>query len=183
MTQIGSAIRNTRKSLGKTMAEFAEMIGCKQSTISRYEAGKLTPSRAVLILLLQLSKGADREVFLESLGVDRSTRSEWSERDLLDALRTFEDYLAIPGTQAKRRRGSAEQPVSPLAAFAKAAKRVLLERPEPDPALATILEHWLRHRGNHKAHQYFQHVAAYLDVELSVLEARAKDDREPEEVA
>jgi len=95
MTQIGIAIRNTRKNLGKTMAEFAEMIGCKQSTISRYEAGRLTPSRAVLIVLLQLAKGADREIILERLGVDRSTRSEWSERDLLDALKTFEDYLEL----------------------------------------------------------------------------------------
>ncbi|MGA2329851.1 MAG: helix-turn-helix transcriptional regulator [Bryobacteraceae bacterium] len=95
MTQIGIAIRNTRKNLGKTMAEFAEMIGCKQSTISRYEAGRLTPSRAVLIVLLQLAKGADREIILERLGVDRSTRSEWSERDLLDALKTFEDYSEL----------------------------------------------------------------------------------------
>jgi transcriptional regulator with XRE-family HTH domain len=176
MTQIGSAIRNTRKSLGKTMAEFAEMIGCKQGTVSRYEAGRLTPSRAVLILLLQLAKGADREIILGSLGVDRSTRSEWSERDLLDALKTFEDYLAIPGKQAKRARGNQPVPASPLAAFAKAAKRILLERPEPDPALVTILEHWLGHRANRKAHQYFRHVAAYLDVELSVLQAGTKDN-------
>ena len=183
MTQIGSAIRNTRVSLGKTMAEFAEMIGCKQSTISRYEAGRLTPSRAVLILLLQLAKGADREIILESLGVDRSTRSEWSERDLLDALKTFEDYLAIPGKQAKRARGNQPAPASRLAAFAKAAKQVLLERPEPDPALVTILEHWIRHRANPKAHQYFRHAAAYLDVELSVLEARAKDNLKTGEAA
>lgn len=182
MTPIGIAIRNTRKNLGKTMAEFAEMIGCKQSTVSRYEAGGLAPSRTVLLLLLQLAKGVDRDAILESLGVENSTRGEWSERSLLDALKTFEDYLAIPGKRAKGT-GTQSAPASRLAAFAKAAKQVLLERPEPDLALVTILEHWIRHRGNTKAHQYFRHVAAYLDVELSVLQARAKDNPKTGEAA
>jgi transcriptional regulator with XRE-family HTH domain len=182
MTPIGAAIRNTRKSLGKTMAEFAEMIGCKQSTVSRYEAGGLAPSRTVLLLLLQLAKGADRDAILEGLGVENSSRGEWSERGLLDALKTFEDYLAIPGKRAKGV-GTRSAPASRLAAFADAAKQVLLERPEPEPALVTILEHWIRNRGNPKAHQYFRHVAAYLDVELSVLQARAKENPKAGEAA
>jgi len=42
------------------MVEFAGMIGRQQSTISRYEAGKLVPGCAVLILLLQLAQDAER---------------------------------------------------------------------------------------------------------------------------
>ena len=174
MNEIGIAIRNTRNRLGKTMAEFAEMIGCRQSTISRYESGRLTPSRTVLLLLLQLAKGADREVLLNSLGVECATRSDWNERDLLDALKTFEDYLAIARDQAGRGHGTRAGPGSPLVAFARAAKQVLLERPEPDPALVAVLNHWIGHRKNPKTHEYFRHVAAYLDVQLTVLEARER---------
>lgn len=181
MSQIGSAIRNIRKSLGKTMAEFAGMIGCKQSTVSRYESGRLLPSRAVLMLLLQLAKGADKEVILGSLGVDRPIRSDWNERELLDALKTFEDYLATSGGQAKRGHGTPPGAASPLVEFARAAKQIMLERPEPDPALVGILHHWIKHGSNRKAHQFFRHAAAYLEVELSVLQARARTDVGPGE--
>ncbi len=171
MNDIAVAIRNTRKRLGKTMAEFADMIGCTQSTVSRYESGRLRPSRTVLLLILQLAEGPDREVFLNGLRADSATQSDSRERDLLDALRTFEDYLGMARDRAARDDAERRCPGSPVAAFARAAKQVLLGSPEPDPALTAILEHWIRHRKNRKAHEYFRHVAAYLDVELTVLEA------------
>ena len=45
MSALADAIRQIRKRLDKTMVQFAELIGCKQSTVSRYESGKLVPGR------------------------------------------------------------------------------------------------------------------------------------------
>jgi transcriptional regulator with XRE-family HTH domain len=153
------------------MAEFAETIGCRQSTVSRYESGKLTPGRSVLILLLQLAQGRERQPILDALQVDRSLASGWNETDLVDALKTFEDYLETSPAPGKSRETRPKY-ASALAAFAKAAKRIVLKGSDVEPALIDILHHWINHAENRNAHGYFRHVAAYLEVELTVLQAR-----------
>jgi transcriptional regulator with XRE-family HTH domain len=170
MNDLSLAIRGIRQRLAKTMAEFAEMIGCRQSTVSRYESGKLTPGRSVLILLLQLAQGRERQPILEALQVDRSLASGWNESDLVDALKTFEDYLESSPAPAGSR--EARKYASTLTAFAKAAKRIVLKGSDVEPALIDILHHWINHAENRNAHGYFRHVAAYLEVQLTVLEAR-----------
>ena len=155
------------------MVQFAEMIGCEQSTVSRYESGRLIPGRSVLILLLQLAEDAERTPILTALGVSRSGAGGWREQDLVAALKTFEDYLetsARPGTPP----GPRTAPHGALAAFAKAAKRIVLEGADIEPALVSVLEHWLHHAHNPKACSYFRHAAAYLEVQLSPLEGRTR---------
>jgi len=56
------------------MAEFAETIGTQQSTISRYEAGQLVPSRSMLILLLLLANEDEKSAVAEALGVEDADR-------------------------------------------------------------------------------------------------------------
>ncbi len=152
------------------MAEFAEMIGCRQSTVSRYESGKLIPSRTVLLLLLQLAEDSERQPILQALGVTRSLAQSWKPSDLADALRTFDAYLAAAGPAADRNRGRAPQG-SALAEFARLAARIVSERHAVEPAVVEVLRLWLKHRTNRKARKYFRHIAAYLEVELSVLKA------------
>jgi len=171
MTNLASAIRAARQRLGKTMVEFAEMIGCRQSTVSRYESGKLVPGRSVLILLLQLAQGAERGPILEALGVSRAVATGWPERDLIEALKTFEEYLELssapPRARGRRREDS-------LAAFARAAKRIVLQGAPVEPALVSVLEHWTAHGANPAARQVFRQLVAYLDVELTVLASPAR---------
>lgn len=60
---IAQAVRGLRKKLQKNQIEFAEMLGCQQNTVSRYEVGKLTPGPLVLIKLAQIASqhGAGEE--------------------------------------------------------------------------------------------------------------------------
>jgi len=174
MTTLAHAIRDIRRRLNKTMVQFAEMIGCKQSTVSRYESGKLVPGRSVLILLLQLARGAERQPVLDALGIAGAAPAGWSERQLTTALKTFEDYLDVSGPVKPR--GS---PAASLASFARAAKRIVLAGRSVDPALVSILQCWSAHHSNPKALAYFRDIAAYLDVELKLLAARGKPRRKP----
>jgi len=167
MTALGPAIHAIRMRLGKTMVQFAELIGCKQSTISRYESGKLIPGRSVLILLLQLAKGAERKPVLDALGVTRQAAAGWQEQDLVKSLRVFEEYLeADRGSRIARSAGPT------LAEFARAAKRIVLRGRPVDPALVSILQRWIDHQDSPKAVAYFRDVASYLEVELKVLRGR-----------
>ena len=135
MINLAHAIRAVRQRLDKTMVEFAEMIGCRQSTVSRYESGKLVPGRSVLILLLQLAQGAERGPILDALGVGRAVATGWAERDLIGALKTFEEYLDLSSAAPRARRRARE---GSLAAFARVAKRVVLEGSPVEPALVSI---------------------------------------------
>lgn len=171
MTAISPTIRNIRKRLGKTMAQFADMIGCRQSTVSRYESGKLIPGRTVLILLLQYAQASERPPILDALGVSRAAAAGWEQRKLVDASKTFGDCLKTSPTLPVYAPG--------LVAFAKAARQIVSKGPDVEPSLAPILRHWIKHSTDPKAHQYFRHIAAYLDVKLRVLEARCRPKRRP----
>lgn len=171
MGDLGSAIRSIRTRLGNTMVEFAETIGAKQSTVSRYESGKLVPGRPVLLLLLQLAEGNERWPILGALGVDRGSAEGWNELRLIRALRTFERYLEASRSQ----RGNQEAgfaPQSALEAFAETAKKIILECQDLDPSVLSILDQWLKHGKNPEALEFFRHAAAYLDVELTASSSR-----------
>jgi DNA-binding XRE family transcriptional regulator len=161
MMPLGSTIRAIRQRLGKTMVEFAELIGCKQSTVSRYEAGKLVPGRSVLILLLQLARGSERPPVMNALGVTRAAAASWSQRSLATALQTFENQLSV--ARAGRGRGA---PGAALAGFARAARRVLLSGRPVDPALVRIVQHWLAHGSDPRALAHFRQAASFLEVQL-----------------
>lgn len=167
MTDLGPAIYTIRKRLGKTMVQFAELIGCKQSTISRYESGKLIPGRSVLILLLQLAKGAERKPMLDALGVTRRAAAGWQEEDLVKSLRVFEQYL-----EADRGARIAGTAGPTLAEFARTAQRIVLRGRPVDPALVSILRCWTDYQGNPKAAARFRDAARDLEVELKVLRRR-----------
>jgi transcriptional regulator with XRE-family HTH domain len=149
------------------MVEFADVIGCKQSTISRYESGKLVPGRSVLILLLQLAQGSERPPVMNALGVTRAAAAGWTQPPLAQALRTFEEQLG----QA-RAAGAHRAPSASVANFARAAKRILLAGQQVDASLVSILELWIAYHANPKALPHFRSVAAYLDVQLKLLPGR-----------
>jgi transcriptional regulator with XRE-family HTH domain len=171
MDHIGKTIRSIRIRLEKTMVEFATLIGAKQSTVSRYEAGKLKPGRPVLILLLQLAKGGEKAAILQALGVERTVAQDLESRQLIEALRTFESYLESPlrhgkALQAKPDGGST------LVDFVKAAKRIILAYEDVDPSVTAVLNHWYKAGTDPGTREVFRNAAAYLDVELAAQRAR-----------
>ena len=166
MDHLGKAIRSIRVRLGKTMVEFASLIGAKQSTISRYEASKLTPGRPVLILLLQLAEGTEKAPILRALGIEQKTVQDLESRQLIEALQTFERYLESSGQSSKARHTKRDDGTE-LVDFANAAKRIILAYEDVDPSMTVILNFWHTFGADPGAREVFRNAAAYLDVELA----------------
>lgn len=83
--EIGSKIKQKRKSLNLTQLELAEKVGLTESSISRYESGKIAtmPTSTVNKIC--------RELHIEPaelLGITPETAFEW---DLKDILASIED--------------------------------------------------------------------------------------------
>jgi transcriptional regulator with XRE-family HTH domain len=62
---VGEAIRRIRKRLGKNTTQFAELVASTSASISRYENGKLTPSRSMVLLLQNLAETDEERAPLE----------------------------------------------------------------------------------------------------------------------
>jgi transcriptional regulator with XRE-family HTH domain len=150
------------------MVEFAGTIGAKQSTVSRYESGKLVPGRPVLLLLLQLAEANEKRPILEALGVDERFAEGWNELRLIEALRTFERYLEASRSQ-KGLREASSSPRPALEAFAETAKKIILECQDVHPSVLGILNQWLKYGKDPETLEFFRHAAAYLEVELTAL--------------
>jgi transcriptional regulator with XRE-family HTH domain len=149
------------------MIEFAEMVGARQSTISRYEAGKLLPRRPALLLMLQLAEAEERWPILNALGVCRESAEGWSELRLIEALRTFERYIEAAGSKGETPLGLTSG--RSLELFAAAAKKAILEYQDIDLSVSSIVTLWLKHGRNPEAVKFFRHAEAYLKVELTTL--------------
>ena len=160
------AIRTIRNRRRETMVQFALRLGCRHSTVSMYEAGKLRPSRSMLILLLQLADNdAEKRPILDALGVDDDLREGWSKADLAKTLSDFDVY-----TEAKRKEEGRKRKLPAkhaLVEFAEQATLIVKELGEVDRSLVDILRLWVRHHANLEAHEEFQTAAAFLEVELS----------------
>jgi transcriptional regulator with XRE-family HTH domain len=158
--QLPAVIRRIRQAQKMSMTEFAKEIGSTQSTVSRYEAGKLNPSRTVLLLLLQLAEGPERDAILGYLGVEPRNRAAATAKQLIDSMRIFEEYLDHQGTKPP-----AEEVPSQVD-FARLAKTILINGPEPDLSLTRLLELWLVHGKTRRFREYFRRAVHYLEVEL-----------------
>lgn len=144
------------------MAEFGQRLGADHSIVSKYESGKVAPSRSMLLLILPLAKGRERSAILQALGLEASDVEGLSADEVQDALVEFERYLEAGGT------GRGER-VADKRRFADLARQVL-DADEIEPALLGILQKWVTHRGNRKARRVFKNLDVYLDVELSRFE-------------
>jgi transcriptional regulator with XRE-family HTH domain len=54
------------------MGEFAQMIGCSQSSVSRYESGDIIPKRGVIERLIEVANEDEREEIIRALGISGS---------------------------------------------------------------------------------------------------------------
>jgi len=148
------------------MVQFALRLGVRHSAISRYESGKLTPSRSMLIMLFQLAvHPEEKNLILSVMGVDGSLRGGWGEKELLEAIREFDIYENAKEVEAKFPRRAWKK--GSLMDFAEKAKLIVKQVGDVDPSLVEILSAWIRYHGEPRAVEHFRDVAAFLTVKLS----------------
>jgi transcriptional regulator with XRE-family HTH domain len=64
---LGERIRRVRAHLRKDQAEFAEILGSQQTSVSRYERNKVVPGIAILSKLHDLAPPEDKPAFADEL--------------------------------------------------------------------------------------------------------------------
>lgn len=122
------------------MSEFAETLGTQQSTISRYEGGKLVPSKSILILLYLLAVDDERPEIADALGIPTASKLEktfLSAHQQLDALKSLSVDLA-----------RSDEGQTLKAKFAEDAVAVV-NAGELDPVLVELMELLRSHPQNH----------------------------------
>jgi transcriptional regulator with XRE-family HTH domain len=141
------------------MTAFAARLGVAQSVVSRYESGKLNPSRSMLLLMLPLAEGEERESLLDALGVDRDLQEGWAPGELEAQLLGFESFLAEGGRREL-------QTKCPRREFIQLAKELAGGKEGIPLWLVETLRFWRDHRGNREMWEFFEHVPIYLEVQL-----------------
>jgi SOS-response transcriptional repressor LexA len=69
VSSVASRIEKVRNTLGMSQTTFAETLGTRPSSISKWEAGKNRPSPDVLARIAKLCEGIDKLFFLEEAGI------------------------------------------------------------------------------------------------------------------
>jgi len=147
---LASTVRTIRQRMKQTMAEFAEMIGTEQSTISRYEAGQIVPSKTVLILLFLLATDSEKKTILEALGIGDEQQIEAQFRGAEEELKKV--------SELRRRHG--RDPT--LIQFAEEAAKIVSTGAPVEKALVQILKLWRLHRDNKELLQSLEQMLPYF---------------------
>jgi transcriptional regulator with XRE-family HTH domain len=147
---LASTVRAIRQRLKQTMAEFAEMIGTEQSTISRYEAGQIVPSKTVLILLLLLATDSEKRPILEALGIVDEQQIEAQFRGAEEALKKV--------SELRRRHG--RDPT--LVQFAGEAAQIVSAGAPVGKALVQIMKLWRLQRDSQELQQSLEQMLPYF---------------------
>ncbi len=139
-----------------TRAQYASELWTSLSNVSRYERGQVKPGKRVLLHLLKLAEGDERQPLLDSLGVANEADIKANIAGDLAVLRT----QLLPGPP--------EAGGDPLrAAFAReAADIVSLDGVQMDAALVEILRRWRKNSGSRQMKIHLRRFLAYLDVAL-----------------
>lgn len=161
MPPVSRAIRSIRQRRGESMVQFAERLGLTQGSVSRYEAGKLQPSRSILLLLLQLAEGDEREPILEALGEVPSEMQLWEadlNRRVDEARKELSEFFAkMEGGQRARER------------FFDLAMEIVRSGRTPLP-LIRAMELWRDHAGSSAAREVYEEAVMALATDLDRVE-------------
>jgi transcriptional regulator with XRE-family HTH domain len=155
-TNLGDTIQTVRKRLNMTRAQYASELWTSLSNVSRYERGQVKPGKRVLLHLLKLSEGDERQPILDALGVANESDIKASIAGDLALLRS--QLMPAPP------KGGSD----PLRAeFAReAAAIVSLDEAQVDPALVEILRRWRKHHGTRQMKVHLRRFLTYLDLAL-----------------
>ncbi len=141
------------------MVEFAPLVGADHSSVSRYESGKIVPGKAVLILLLLLAQGDEKEPLLKALGLRDDPEIQQLFRGALESLVEYERLAMRSRRRSKKDAGLAE--------FVKEAAAIAAAGLSVDPVVADILRLIRTSKASPKIQAHFRTLMAFLDVALA----------------
>jgi transcriptional regulator with XRE-family HTH domain len=143
-----------------TTGELALALKIDQSMISRYESGKRVPRAPVLLRLLPLAKGIEKNPILEQLSIMRG-------RPVVEAEAFFEaERMAAEGAAIKRELEILANARPNLARFAYLAPAILHAQKEIDASLNIFLQFWLSTPDFPEKVQCFRDAARFLEIAL-----------------
>jgi transcriptional regulator with XRE-family HTH domain len=139
------AIRHMRKRLGKNQAQLAQILRCRQDTVSRYERGRLAPSPIVLVNLLSLADPEEKAAFKGQL-------AEYSRRGLIsptvegftEAVRTLRAEIQL-SWELMDLVPEAKRGAPGFGHFIPAVAHIIEECAAVDPSIPEILQLWAAH--------------------------------------
>ena len=144
---LGAVIREIRKRLGLTTAAFAKLLGVKQSSVSRYEAGERVPRPSVVDAIFAV---ADDDEKRKVIGALQEAAFLMFSPDLtpVEAMATLlitsgvEDVAgALMDRLGKRRQDPG------FRRFVVAVAEVMTKCETVDDSIAEILQLWAAHSG------------------------------------
>lgn len=159
MSSLGETISAIRQRMGKTMVEFARLVGSDHSSVSRYESGQIVPGKTMLILLLLLAKSEEKAPLLKALGLRDEAETQQVFAGALESLVECERLAANSRSRSAKDAGLAE--------FVKEAAAIAAARLPLDPVVADVLRRLRSSKANPKIQAHFRKFAVYLDIALA----------------
>jgi transcriptional regulator with XRE-family HTH domain len=159
LSSIGETISAIRQRMGKTMVEFARLVGSDHSSVSRYESGQIVPGKTMLILLLLLAQGDEKTPLLKTLGLRDDAETQQAFEGALESLVEYERLATRSGSRSAKDAGLAE--------FVKEAAAIAAARLSLDPVVADILRLLRTSKASPKIQTHFRRFMVYLDVALA----------------
>lgn len=164
---IAGAIQAIRKRRGQSMRAFSKSLGLSHSAVSGYEAGRIIPSRSMLLLLLPLaSEDAEKAPILAALGETPHQLRAWEEQFTVEAERVMQrirDEIVVNENSPKKRQRLLE-----------VCDRLVRAHSVPT-AITRFLELWLDRGNIPGVREAFEEVVAELCSEVDALVEKNRD--------
>jgi transcriptional regulator with XRE-family HTH domain len=179
MKDVADAVRSVRKALGKSQDEFAEILGCRRNTVSRYELGKLMPGPIILVRMLDVAENAGLARLDATQRIQVLLRGQFAQGLFGSAGGGFDQAVALGRTIAPglvREMTLSGELLSSLSEskrndpsfrkFAVAVAQVIEECDAIDDSIIGILELWAAHCQRPGAAERFRDALGFLRARL-----------------
>lgn len=166
MVSLNQVIRQIRKRLHKTTAEFGRDLGVSQPMVSRYEAGRSEPPTSVVKRLLDLADKEERSAIWKAV----MAKLAWTGPELIENEDEVQRYFEV--VKAREAAGNAEiTGKNAREAFQCEVELILSDDRLMHPLVVEILRYWRKYANRRQALLTFLEAGAFLDVRLSLLDA------------
>lgn len=138
------------------MVQFGQLIGADHSLVSRYESGKVPPSKTMLILLLLLARGDEKAPLMTALGIGDDAEIQAVYQDALNSLLEYGRLAARSRSRSAKEAGLRE--------FVQEAAAIATSGISLDPSVAEVLRRLRTPGAGRKIQAHFRNLLGYLDV-------------------
>ncbi len=164
MMTLGQTIRHIRKRMTLNQKDFATRLGVASNTISQYETDTVVPSSSVILQMLRLADGEERNPLLKVLaGLETEPLAD-DKGALFDHIREVQRQMDGMADKLRLRTPEDEAEVLRLR-FAEAASQVLKSGVLSRPVVG-LLNLWLQYQRHPGAEMIFGRAEAFIEVEI-----------------